>query len=396
MTFYPKRIKDGLNDNSIKQPNFYQTLFFAHAKSRLLFVIFYLIIIQCPVACLAAQNIVEPVPILMQEVPVPKTLVICNEPMPLETRTVWEMLDRELNISAWDHAQVFMWLKRSSRYFPYIEKKLAEANMPDDLKYLAVAESALQTNISSRAGALGPWQFLPLTAYSQGLRKDRLIDERLSFEHSTEIALKYLQYLKNRFGTWTLAMAAYNCGETNLQKEISEQKVKDFYRLNLPIETERYVFRVAAAKIILESPERYGYKFPAPNRYPPIESEKVTIHLNSALHITELAQAIGTDFKVIKELNPELIDYFLPQGVYTINVPPGLGIKVTEYLQKGLPASVANEPVVNESDEFYIVRPGDTLINISRKTKVPVQTLLELNNMVSSLIKAGQKLRIRP
>ena len=365
------------------------------SNPRVLWVVFFLLLSLGPLSRLSAQNIIEPVPVLMQEVPVPKSFALCEEPMPLHNRVVWEMLDRELNISAWDHAQVFMWLKRSSRYFPYIEKKLAEANMPDDLKYVAIAESALQTNIMSSAGALGPWQFLSQTGRSQGLRKDHLVDERLSYIHSTNVALKYLQYLKNRFGTWSLAMAAYNCGETALQKELNEQKVKDFYRLNLPIETERYVFRVAAAKIILESPERYGYRLPAQNRYPLLETETVSIQIKSSLHITDLAQAIGTDFKVIRELNPQFIDYYLPQGAYTINVPLGFAAKVTEYLQKEPHALPSAEPTLNENNEFYIVQPGDTLIHISRKTGIPVQTLFELNNLENPHIKAGQKLRLK-
>lgn len=366
------------------------------SKPRILGALLFLLLGLGSLCRLSAQNIIEPVPVLMQEVSVPKSLTLCGEPMPLQNRAVWEMLDRELNISVWDHAQVFMWLKRSTRYFPYIEKKLAEANMPDDLKYVAIAESALQTNIMSNAGALGPWQFLTQTGRSQGLRKDNLVDERLSYIHSTHAALKYLQYLKNRFGTWSLAMAAYNCGETALQKELNEQKVKDFYRLNLPIETERYVFRVAAAKMILESPERYGYKLPPPNRYPLLETESISIQLKFPLHITEFAQAIGTDFKVIKELNPQFIGYYFPQGDYTIQVPLGFAGKVSEYLKKEIPRPVSTEPISLENDEFYMVQPGDTLIHISRRTGIPVQTLLELNDLEDPLIKVGQKLRLKP
>ena len=106
--------------------------------------------------------------------------------IPLENPQVWEMLDREFNITVWDRAQVFMYLKRAGRYFPYIEKKLSEAGMPMDLKYLAVAESALLTHSQSRKGAKGMWQFMKLAARSSGLRKDRIVDERLNFEHSTE------------------------------------------------------------------------------------------------------------------------------------------------------------------------------------------------------------------
>ena len=147
---------------------------------------------------------------------------LSGEPMPLENRRVWEMLDREFTMAVSNRAQVFMWLKRAGRYFPYIEKKLAEAGMPEDLKYLAVAESALLTRIRSRKGAMGPWQFMAYTARRNGLRKDRMMDERLDFERATEAALKYPKRLKGIFGTWSLALAAYNCGDVRLKKEMKE------------------------------------------------------------------------------------------------------------------------------------------------------------------------------
>jgi peptidoglycan lytic transglycosylase D len=189
----------------------------------------------------------------------PRTLTLCGEMIPLENPHVWEMLDREFNITVWDRAQVFMYLKRAGRYFPYIEKKLSEAGMPMDLKYIAVAESALLTHSRSRVGAKGMWQFMRLAARSNGLRRDRIVDERLNFEHSTKAAIKYLKYLKRKFNTWPLALAAYNGGETRIRKAIREQKTRDYYRLNLPLETERYVFRIAAIKIVMDNPARYGY-----------------------------------------------------------------------------------------------------------------------------------------
>ena len=131
--------------------------------------------------------------------PLPDSLNLCGEPVPLENRQVWERLDREFTISVWDRAQVFMWLKRASRYFPYIEKELAEAGMPQDLKYLALAESSLIGYVRSHAGAKGFWQFMTRTARRNGLRKDSMIDERLSFEHSTRAALKYLLHLKELY-----------------------------------------------------------------------------------------------------------------------------------------------------------------------------------------------------
>ena len=127
---------------------------------------------------------------VFKDFPLPKSLSLCGEPIPLENRNVREMLEREFIISVWDRAQVFLWLKRAGRYFPYIEKKLAEQGRPDDLKYLAVAESALLTHIRSKDGALGQWQLMKPTARRNGLRKNRMLDERLNFERSTAAALK--------------------------------------------------------------------------------------------------------------------------------------------------------------------------------------------------------------
>ena len=169
---------------------------------------------------------------MLDDFPIPKSISLCGEPMPLENRHVWEMMDREFTISVWDRAQVFMWIKRAGRFLQYIEKKLAEERMPDDLKYLAIAESSLITHIRSRKGAVGTWQFMPHTARRNGLRKDRVMDERLDFERSTEAALRYLKRLKEMFGAWTLAMAAYNCGETRLGKEIKKQKLNKSKKMN--------------------------------------------------------------------------------------------------------------------------------------------------------------------
>jgi soluble lytic murein transglycosylase-like protein len=242
------------------------------------------------------------------------------------------MLDRELTISVWDQAQVFMWLKRAGRVFPVIEKRLAEMGMPDDLKYLAVAESSLLTYIESNKGAVGTWQMIEETAVRNGLRKGQLVDERNSLEHATGAALRYLQGLHEQFGSWTLAIAAYNCGEARLQREIETQKVADYYRLNLPLETERFVFRIAAIKLIMQNPAKYGYAIARDHIYRPVKSDLVSVQLHKPVHITDLARGIGTDFKIIKELNPQLIGYLLPEGSYSLKVPEGLGSKTVSVL----------------------------------------------------------------
>ena len=324
----------------------------------------------------------------------PKALSLCGEPVPLENRRVWEMLDREFTIAVWDRAQVFMWLKRAGRYFPHIEKELAEAGMPEDLKYLAVAESSLLTYIRSSEGAIGSWQFMAHTARRNGLRKDGMIDERLSFEHATEAALKHLRHLKDKFGTWALALAAYNCGKTRLKKEMEEQKVADYYRLNLPLETERFIFRIAAIKIIMENPKRYGYSLTHDQAYRPIECDTVQVKIEVPLHITDIAAAVGTDFKILKELNPQILDCYLPTGQYTIKVPSGLRSRMPAVLKQL--TQTASRRIQKASHRYHVVRPGDTLSDIAGQRGVSVATLKRLNGIRGSLIMVGQMLRVSP
>lgn len=224
-------------------------------------------------------------------------------------------------------------------------------------------------------------------------------------ERSTEAAILYLTQLKEMFGSWTLAMAAYNCGENRLQKEIEEQKVSDYYRLNLPMETERYIFRIAAIKIILENPRRYGYVLPEEQFYKPQKFDTVTVTISSSIHITDLAQAIGTDFKVIKELNPELLGYYLPTGQYSLKVPAGSGrnaLAALARLNHGALATVRPDhnsrpaPVSNSSQGVYVVQQGDTLSRISSVTGVPLERLRALNGISDSHIEVGQKLKLTP
>ena len=355
-----------------------------------IFLVSLLLVLQGVTPARAAR---EGAPLVLNDALMPKSLTLCNEPVPLEDRWVWELLDRELTIAAWDRAQVFMWLKRAGRYFPLIEKELSRAGMPDDLKYLAVAESSLITHIRSKKGALGPWQFMPYTARQNGLRKDRTMDERKDFERATAAALRYLSRLKDMFGTWTLAMAAYNCGEARLEREIKEQKVHDYYRLNLPYETERYVFRIAAIKVILEDPERYGYRIDEDRIYRPIKHDRVPVRIRTPIHLADLAQGVGTDLKELKDLNPQIIGYHLPKGRYTIKTPAGLGPKTARILKKL--ARNAARPGTGISGDYYDVQPGDTLSGISERTGVPLSTLKRLNRIEGSLIMVGQKLRLR-
>lgn len=363
-----------------------------HAYRRItLFVSLSILSILLPSHTFTTEEFDNPV---YDDFPLPRYVTLCGELMPLEDRTVFEMLDREFTIMVWDKAQVYMWLKRAGRYFPYIEEKLVEAEMPTDLKYLAVAESALLTNSRSRRGAIGLWQFMARTARGNGLRRDRMIDERRSFERSTEAAIRVLKRLKEKFGSWALALAAYNCGEVRLMKEIRIQEVSDYYRLNLPPETERFVFRIAAIKILMENPGRYGYNLAPERTYRPIKCDTVEVRIWSPLQITKVARALDTDFKALKDLNPKILGFYMPTGRYTIKVPLGLGPRMTAVIKELTyhPSHYAKK----FSGEYYVVQPGDTLSHIAIRTGVPIATLRQLNGIEGEVITIGQKIRLRP
>lgn len=333
----------------------------------------------------------------VDNIPLPEAVALCGETVPIDRQSVRERLDREFTIMVWDRPQVFLWLKRANRYFPYIEKQLAQAGLPDDLKYLAIAESALLSHSRSPAGATGYWQFMPKTGDSKGLRRDNFLDERYSLEHSTPAALRYLKECHDMLGSWTLAMAAYNCGEQRVQQTIATQKLNDYYRLKLPGETERYIFRIAAIKIILENPERYGYRIPREELYPPVECDVIDLNFPSGIHIVDLAIASGTDYKTIRDLNPQFNNYYFPAGTYTIKVPAGLGPVFLEQLARF--SAAPKKPVpseLNPDDGYCTVRPGDTLSHIAERTGVPVKTLKELNGLKDSTIKTGKKLKLKP
>ncbi|MBF0551420.1 MAG: lytic transglycosylase domain-containing protein [Deltaproteobacteria bacterium] len=251
----------------------------------------------------------------------PDKVTFCGVKVPLENQDVFEMLDREFHILVWDEAQVFLLLKRANRFFPALEAELTRRNMPQDLRYIPVAESGLKEYAFSPAGAAGVWQFMPQTGREHNLTKDQQYDERLNFFKATRAGLDFLAKLYDRLQDWPLAIAAYNCGEGRVEKEISDQGTNDYFKLDLPLETERYLFRIIAAKIILTNPEKYGYVLASKDLYRPKPIEQVTFHLPRKTHIRDIAAACGTYFKVIKELNPELLGRQLPAGDHTLYIP---------------------------------------------------------------------------
>jgi len=253
----------------------------------------------------------------------PKEVSLCGEKVPLEDRKVWENLDREFLVTLDSEAQVLLWMKRGSRYFPYIEKRLKEMGLPEDLKYVTITESSLRPHAVSSSGASGIWQFIPSTGEKYGMKRTRVIDERLDFFKATEGALAYLKSLYDEFKSWTLAMAAYNAGENRIRKEIELQRTRDYFYLDLPMETERYVYKITVAKIVLSEPEKYGFYLEKDECYDPLQVDRVQIELPQPLPIMDVARAVGSFYKEMREMNPHFSEETIPPGIHFLNLPPG-------------------------------------------------------------------------
>ena len=253
----------------------------------------------------------------------PARLEFAGEAVPLARWDVAERLEREFLLSLGNPAQVVLWLKRSARYFPYIERELVRAGLPEDLKYVAVIESALLPGAYSHASALGIWQFIASTAKRYGLAVTSGWDERRNPERSTAAALALLRELRQRFPDWPLALAAYNAGDGRIGEAMRQQGVSSYYQLALSEESERYVFRALAAKLILSEPERYGFQVPAEQLYQPHEAYTVEVWVRNRLLVADLARAGGSFYREIRELNPGIVQDYLPKGRYLIRIPKG-------------------------------------------------------------------------
>lgn len=273
----------------------------------------------------------------------PENLTLCGEPVPLQEAAVRESLDREFTIIVWSRAQTTMWLKRAHRYFPELERKIRTERLPSDLKYVVLVESDLRDRARSPAGALGFWQFVGPTAQRFQLRVTEAVDERLDFGAATDAALRYLKWLRERFGSWALALAAYNCGEGRLQKEIALQGVSNYYHLALPEETERYVFRIIGAKIVLEAPLAYGFQIPREELYAPLQYDEAEAILTQETPVRNLAEACGTYYKAFKNLNPWIRGTSLPPGRYRFWLPKGSAgrFREAQHLGMGAPATLS-------------------------------------------------------
>ena len=235
----------------------------------------------------------------------PKSLSFAGERVPLELVDVRESLDRELAVAANWHSHIILIIKRANRYFPLIEPILKEEGLPEDFKYLAVAESSLQETAVSPSGAAGLWQFLEATAKDYDLLITEEIDERYHLEKSTRAACRYLKRIKDQVGSWTMAAAAYNAGQNAVSRLMERQWQSSYYDMLFASETARYVFRILALRELIEHPSRYGFAIKPKELYPVIPTHTVQID-TAVTDLAVLANGLGTNYKLLKWLNPWL------------------------------------------------------------------------------------------
>ena len=253
---------------------------------------------------------------------IPDELTFAGEKVPTELYDIKERMDRELLVNTYWQSNGLLLIKRAHKYFPIIEPMLKKYGIPDDFKYLAVAESGLENN-SSSAGAAGFWHFLKSSAKEYGLEVNQNVDERYNLEKATKVAADYLKKSKKRFGTWTLAAAAYNAGNARIARNLKKQQVTDYYDLLLNSETSRYVLRIVALKEVLSYPKKYGFEFEKEDLYtsPATRTVKVDTVITN---IASFAKGFNTNYKELKLHNAWLRENKLnnkSRKSYKITIP---------------------------------------------------------------------------
>ena len=253
---------------------------------------------------------------------IPENLNFAGEAVPMEDPEIMERVDREFLVNTYWQSNAVLLMKRANKYFPIIEPILAKNGVPDDFKYLAVAESGL-LNAVSPAGATGFWQIMRATGKEYGLEVNDNVDERYHLEKSTEAACKYLLKWKERFGNWTMTAAAYNAGPTGIRRFMDIQKADDYYDLLLGEETGRYVFRILAIKEILSDPEKFGYQLEQDDMYKKVPT--FSVEVDSAVgNWADFAKLYEINYKVLKRHNPWLREPHLNNASgkkYVIEIP---------------------------------------------------------------------------
>lgn len=254
--------------------------------------------------------------------PLPTSLTFAGEEVPLHVIDVAERLDRELLINSHFHSGTLLALKRMQRHMPEIDRMLRENGIPEDFKYLVMAESLL-ANVTSSAGASGFWQLMPDTARGFGLLVNDEVDERHHLQKSTLAACRYLRTAHKRLGSWTNAAAGYNRGMGGIERALKHQGVENYYDLYLNDETTRYMFRILALKEVLSNPQKYNYDFSPEQGYQPLATRAYPV-TTSIPDLPKFALEQGTNYKTLRNYNPWIKGYKLtvaPGREFVLQLP---------------------------------------------------------------------------
>ncbi|MBR1792289.1 MAG: lytic transglycosylase domain-containing protein [Bacteroidales bacterium] len=260
----------------------------------------------------------------------PDTLTLAGERVPLELYYVYEGLDRELSSIMYQQLNTQLVFKRANRFFPEIEDILCKYDIPEDFKYLCVTESSL-TNATSPAKAQGFWQLMKVTAEQYGLEVNDEVDMRNDLTAATEAACRFMRSLYNRYGSWTLAAAAYNMGPNGLARQMEAQDQDNYYDLWLNSETARYVYRILAYKLIMQNPQDYGFNLRYCDLYPPLPYNTDTLSGRN-INLYHYAKRHGCSYRMLRTMNPWLKGNTLHnrQGkTYTMKLPIANGTKIS-------------------------------------------------------------------
>lgn len=254
----------------------------------------------------------------------PVKLDFAGEDIPLQLYYVSESLERELLVNAYWHSSTLLLLKRANRWLPVIEPILKKNGIPDDFKYLAMIESNL-TNSRSPAGAAGFWQFLEGTAKEYQLEVTDQVDERFHLEKATEAACRYFRRAYGKYNSWALVAAAYNAGTRRIDDFLSRQQTDSYFDLLMAEETERYLYRILAMKLIHQNPRAYGF-FPDRERmYEPLAFREVQVN-ETIPSLVDFARTQGVSYKLLRMFNPWLRSHELTVKTgktYSLKIPEG-------------------------------------------------------------------------
>jgi membrane-bound lytic murein transglycosylase D len=307
--------------------------------------------------------------------PVPTYPVVVNAP-------VEALIDYFV---AKDRERFGMWISRSGRYLPMIQRIFRERGLPEELAYTAMIESGFSPRAVSRVGAKGMWQFMEATGRRYGLVIDRWIDERLDPVKSTIAAAEYLGDLYGMFGHWFLAQAGYNAGESRVGRAIQRARTSDFWALtqtrHLPDETKLFVPQILAAAVITRAPTRYGFDvtLAAPLAYDEVTTRR-------PLDFDTIAELGGISVEEIRDLNPALLARITPPfGSYTLRLPPGAGPRFEAALQAAAPSSLPTWMV-------HRIGRNQSLADIARLYRVTPQRLADLNHLPGGRLRGIREL----